>query len=104
PLGRLLAAKARAWAVIIGGLAATVFAVMSLSVPEATAGARLGAGLLVTVGAAGISFIAVAMASGGADLSDDTNTAVGPATIYAYLLVGGLFNFMLVEPGVVRIA
>ena len=100
PLGRLLAAKARAWALIIGGLAAVVFAVMSLSVPHASAAARLGAGVLVTLGAAGISFIAVAMASGGADLSDDTNTAVGPATIYAYLLVGGLFNLVLVEDAV----
>ena len=86
PLGRLLGAKARAWAVIIGGLAALVFAVLSLSVPDVSMAARLGAGLLVTAGAAGISFVAVAMASGGADLSDDTNTAVGPATIYAFLL------------------
>ena len=97
PLGRLLGAKARAWALIIGGLAAAVFAVMSLSVPHTSAAARLGAGVLVTLGAAGISFIAVAMASAGADLSDDTNTAVGPATIYSYLLVGGLFNLVLVE-------
>ena len=39
-----------------------------------------------------MSFLAVAMAGGGADLSDETSTAVGPATIYAYLFVGGLFN------------
>jgi len=104
PLGQLLGAKARAWALIMGGMAVVVFTVMSLSVPGASAAERIGSGLLVTAGAAGIAFIAVAMASGGADLSDDTNTAVGPATIYAYLLVGGLFNFMLVEPGVVRIA
>ena len=70
PLDRLLGAKARAWAIIIGGLAALVFAVLSLSVPDVSMAARLGAGLLVTAGAAGISFIAVAMASGGADLSD----------------------------------
>jgi hypothetical protein len=48
---------------------------------------RLAAGLLVTAGAAGMSFVAVAMASGGADLSDETNNAVGPSTIYAYLFV-----------------
>ena len=42
-----------------------------------------------------MSFVAVAMASGGADLSDDTGTAVGPATIYAFLGVGGLFNVLL---------
>jgi hypothetical protein len=101
PLGRLLGAKARAWALIMGGMAAAAFAVLSLSVPGVSVGARLGAGLLVTVGSAGVAFIAVAMASGGADLSDETNTAVGPGTIYAYLLVGGLFNLMLVEQGAV---
>jgi len=103
PLGRLLAAKARTWAIIIASLAALVFSVLSLSVPDVSLSARVGAGLLVTVGAAGIAFIAVAMASGGADLSDETNTAVGPATVYAYLLVGGLFNLVLVENAATRI-
>ena len=51
-----------------------------------------------------MSFIAVAMASGGADLSDETRTAVGPSTIYAYLLVGGLFNLVLVEDFPTRVA
>jgi hypothetical protein len=104
PLSQLLGAKARAWAVIVGGIAATVFAVMSLSVPNASVVERLGAGLLVTAGAAGMSFIAVAMASGGADLSDETSTAVGPSTIYSYLFVGGLFNLVLVEDGATRVA
>ena len=104
PLGSLLAAKARAWAVIVGGMAAVVFAVMSFSLGDVPVAARLGAGLLVTAGAAGMSFVAVAMASAGADLSDETGTAVGPATIYAYLFVGGLFNLVLVEDAVTRAA
>jgi hypothetical protein len=95
PLAKLLAAKARAWAIIVGGIAAVIFAVMSVSVPNTSIGARLAAGLLVTVGAAGMSFVAVAMASGGADLSDETTAAVGPSTIYAYMGVGGLFNVLL---------
>ena len=94
PLARLLAAKARAWAIIIGVIAAVIFAVMSVSVPNTSVGARLVAGLLVIVGAAGMSFVAVAMASGGADLSDETTAAVGPSTIYAYMGVGGLFNVL----------
>lgn len=97
PLGHLLAAKARAWAIIVGGIAALAFAILSVSVPHASVAERLAAGLLVTAGAAGMSFVAVAMASGGADLSDETNAAVGPATIYAYLFVGGLFNVVLLE-------
>jgi hypothetical protein len=35
------------------------------------------------------------VAAGGADLSDEQTTAVGPATIYAFLLVGGLYNLVL---------
>ena len=104
PLGDLLAAKARAWAVIVGGMAVVVFAVMSFSLNDVPIAARVGAGLLVTAGAAGMSFVAVAMASAGADLSDEAGTAVGPATIYAYLFVGGLYNLVLVENAVTRAA
>jgi hypothetical protein len=104
PLASLLAAKARAWAIIVGGIAALVFAVMSLSLHDVSIAERLGAGLLVTAGAAGMSFVAVAMASAGADLSDETGTAVGPATIYAYLFVGGLFNLVLLEGAATRLA
>jgi hypothetical protein len=97
PLASLLAAKARAWAIIVGGIAAAVFTIMSVSVPGVSVATRLAAGVLVTAGAAGMSFVAVAMASGGADLSDETNNAVGPSTIYAYLGVGALFNVVLIE-------
>jgi membrane protease YdiL (CAAX protease family) len=51
-----------------------------------------------------MSFVAVAMASGGADLSDETGSAVGPATIYAFLFVGALFNVVLVEDSLTRVA
>jgi hypothetical protein len=95
PLARLLAAKARAWAVVVAGAAAVVFTVLALVMPPTPLAPTLVAGLLVTAGAAAISFLAVAMASGGADLSDDQSAAVGPATIYAFLLVGGLYNLVL---------
>jgi len=95
PLARLLAAKARAWAVVVGGAAAVVFTVLVLVMPPAPFAETLVAGVLVTAGAAAISFLAVAMASGGADLSDDQSAAVGPTTIYAFLLVGGLYNLVL---------
>ena len=104
PLGSLLAAKARAWAVIVGSIAAVAFAVMSFSLNDVSIAARVGAGLLVTAGAAGMSFVAVAIASGGADLSDDTGTAVGPATIYAFMFVGGLFNVLLLGDTATRVA
>ena len=104
PLGHLLAGKARAWAIIIGAIAAAAFAVLSVSVPNVDLADRLVAGLLVTAGSAGMCFVAVAMASGGADLSDETNTAVGPGTVYAYLGVAGLFNVVLVGDAATRVA
>jgi hypothetical protein len=104
PLSRLLAAKARAWAVIVGGTAGVTCAVLSLAVPELSSLDRVGAVLLVTGCAAGACFLAVAMASGGADLSEEQRPAVGPGTIYAFLLVGGLFNFVLVAAPATRLA
>ena len=95
PLGRLLAAKARAWALIVGATAALVFTPLSFAMPAVSGLARLGAGLMVVGGAAAMSFLAVAMAASGADLSDEQRSAVGPGTIYSFLLVGGLYNFVL---------
>ena len=98
PLGKLFAAKARAWSVVVGGAAAFAFLPLALVMPSAGAG-RLGsvvvAGFLVVGGAVSMTFLAIAMAAGGADLSDEQTTAVGPATIYAFLLVGGLYNLVL---------
>jgi membrane protease YdiL (CAAX protease family) len=51
-----------------------------------------------------MSFLAVAMASSGADLSDEQNAAVGPGTIYGFILVGGLYNVVLVGEGATRVA
>ena len=95
PLARLFAAKARAWAVVVGGAAAFAFLPLALVMPPAPLGSVVIAGLLVVVGATSMTFLAIAMAAGGADLSDEQTTAVGPATIYAFLLVGGLYNLVL---------
>ncbi len=50
-----------------------------------------------------MTFLAVAMAAGGADLSDDQSTAVGPATIYEFMLVGGLYNLVLLGDRATRV-
>ncbi len=98
PLGKLFAAKARAWSVVVGGAAAFAFVPLALVMPPASLG-NIGsvvvAGVLVVGGAVSMTFLAIAMAAGGADLSDEQTTAVGPATIYAFLLVGGLYNLVL---------
>lgn len=95
PLGKLFAAKARAWSVVVGGAAAFAFLPLALVMPPAPVGSVVIAGLLVVGGAVSMTFLAIAMAAGGADLSDEQTTAVGPATIYAFLLVGGLYNLVL---------
>jgi hypothetical protein len=95
PLARLFAAKARAWSVVVGGAAAFAFVPLAVVMPPAPLGAVLTAGVLVLGGAVAMSFLAIAMAAGGADLSDEQTTAVGPATIYSFLLIGALYNLVL---------
>ncbi|HVV16220.1 MAG TPA: hypothetical protein VHH90_03380 [Polyangia bacterium] len=104
PLGRLLAAKARAWAAIVGATAAATFAALCFLMPAAPPSAVVVSGVLVAGGAVAMSFLAVAMSSGGADLSDDQSPAVGPGTVYAFLLVGGLYNLVLAGGAATRAA
>jgi hypothetical protein len=96
PLGKLFAAKARAWSVVVGGAAGFAFLPLAMVVPSTPLGSVVVAGLLVVGGAVSMTFLAIAMAAGGADLSDEQRTAVGPATIYGFLLVGGLYNLVLI--------
>ena len=49
-----------------------------------------------------MAFVAVGLACQAADLSDDARPAIGPATIYLFLLVGGLYNVVLAESGLER--
>ena len=95
PLGQLFAAKARAWSIVVGGAAAFAFVPLALVMPPAPVASVVVSGLLVVGGAVSMTFLAIAMAAGGADLSDEQTSAVGPATIYAFLLVGGLYNLVL---------
>jgi hypothetical protein len=102
PLGEMFAAKARAWSVIVGGTAAVVFVAFAAWLPDVPMVALLATAFLVVLGAVVMSFVAVAMAAGGADLADDHISAVGPTTIYSFVLVGGLYNLVLVETTPVR--
>jgi hypothetical protein len=95
PVGRLLAGKARAWSVVVGGTATIVYTGLSLGAPIPSFAAWLEGALLVVGGALGMTWLAVALAARAADLSDDQRPAIGPATIYTFLLVGGLYNVIL---------
>jgi hypothetical protein len=91
----LLAAKAKAWSVVIGGVALLAFAVLSLGTPGLTPGAWLGGAAGVVAGGVGATWLAIALAAGAADLSDEHRPAIGPVTIYTFMLVGGLYNAVL---------
>jgi hypothetical protein len=94
-VGRLLAAKARAWSVVVGAVALLVFSVLSAGAPVPGFGAWLDAALVVVGGAVGMTWLAIALAAGAADLSDEQRPAIGPGTIYAFLFVGGLYNVLI---------
>jgi hypothetical protein len=94
-VGRLLAAKAKAWSIVVGGTALVAFAGLSLGLPTFSAPDWLGGAFVVVGGAVGMTWLAVALAAGAADLSDEQRPAIGPATIYTFLFVGGLYNVVL---------
>jgi hypothetical protein len=91
----LLAAKAKAWSIVVGGTALLAFLVLSTGVPHLNLREWLVTGGDVVCGAVGVTWLAVALAAGAADLSDDQRPAIGPATIYRFMLVGGLYNVVL---------
>jgi hypothetical protein len=94
-VGRLLAAKARAWSVILAAMALATYGVMALGAPPTGTLALVDGALVVVGGAVAMTWLAVALAASAADLSDDARPAFGPATIYAYLFVGGLYNALI---------
>jgi hypothetical protein len=102
-VGRLLAEKAKAWSIVIGGMALSAFAVLSLGTPDLHVGAWLEAATTVVVGAIGMAWLAIALAAGAADLSDESRPAIGPATIYVFMLIGGLYNVVLASDAATRV-
>jgi hypothetical protein len=101
-LQRLFAWKAAFWSVIVGGTAALAFAVLvALSRAPVTASV-VASGALATGGAVLVSWLAVGLAAGAADLFDDGRSAIGAGTVYLFLLVAGLFNVVLAETGETR--
>jgi hypothetical protein len=63
----------------------------------------VGLGAFAVLGAVAASCLAVAMGSGTADFSDDARRALGPGTLYLFLVVAALFNVALLETGAVRL-
>lgn len=95
PLGRLMAAKAAAWALILAAIAATAYGTLAVRVPAAPPAEVARSGILVVGGAVAMTFLAVAFGGLAANLSSDARPALGPGTVYLFLAVGGLFNLVL---------
>jgi hypothetical protein len=69
-----------------------MFLPLALSVTHASMGALLATGALVVVAALLMTALAVALGCVVADLSDDHRSALGPGTVYLFLLLGGCLN------------
>ena len=97
PIERVMFAKVMAWAPLVGGAALSMFGalVWSLRGPMG-AGAVLGTGAQVLAGALATTVLAVGMGCLAADLSDglsdEQRGALGPGTVYLFLMLGGLLN------------
>jgi len=101
-LGRLMAAKARAWSLIVGAGGPG----LRWSFDRIAAGGRAGLrrhGASGGGGAVGMTWLAVALACHAADLSDDHRPALGPAAIYRFSAGGGLFNLVLAGDATTRV-
>ncbi|MDB4982500.1 MAG: family intrarane metalloprotease protein [Myxococcales bacterium] len=103
-MGRLLAAKAKAWSLVVGGTAFVAFATLSLGLPHVDAVDWLSAAAVVVAGAVAVTWLAIPLAAGAADLSDEQRPVIGPATIYTFLFIGGLYNVVVAGNGVQRAA
>ncbi len=102
-MGRLMAGKARAWSGILAAVAAVTFVGLVAGVPGATPGEVVGFGALVVGGIVGVACLAIAVACDTADLTDPQRAAVGPGTVYLFLLVSGLFNVVIAGEAEARV-
>ena len=95
---RILAAKARAWDAVLCVAAGALFAALFLAAgrpPDARV-AWLGIELVAAI--ALVVALAVGWGARAADLSDDQRPALGPGTVYLFMLLAGLFNVVLTAP------
>jgi len=92
---RVMRAKVAAWAPLVAGAALLMFGALAWSLrgPQGPdAAAVLMMGTLVVAGALATTVLAVGLGCLAADLSDEQRGALGPGTVYLFLLLGGLLN------------
>jgi hypothetical protein len=97
PFWRVLVQKTQAWALLVVGFAVLAFVVLGFHAagfaffsPEA-----FRVLLVVIVGALVVTALAVGIGCDAADLSAPGRSAIGPGTVYLFLIVSGLYNLGL---------
>lgn len=103
PIGRLMAGKAKAWAIVLGAVASIFFAIFAAGVPGARLGELAIFALLVAAGTVTMAFLAVAMGCDAADLSDDGAPAIRSSNAFVFFAIAGLYNVVLLGDGEARI-
>lgn len=100
PLSRLMWGKAKAWLCVIVGVGVVTYAAMIVFGGSPLADQAVWSTLvLVAAGSALLCVLAVGVGCNAADLSDEGRNALGPGTVYVFLMVAGLFNVALVREG-----
>jgi hypothetical protein len=101
PLGWIMWGKVKAWLFLIVGVGVLAFA----------ATIAIGGGFyfsdpalwktlaLVVTGSSMVCVLAVGAGCNAADLSDEGRNALGPGSVYVFLMVAGLFNLALMRDG-----
>jgi len=98
-VGRIMRAKALAWIAIVGGAALALYAALAVSLRGRSPAELVATGVLVVGAAITTTILAVGLGCAVADLTDDQRPALGPGSVYLFLLLGGLMNVVFWAAG-----
>ncbi len=98
-VGRIMRAKTIAWLAIVGGAALALYAALALSLRGRSLAELVATGMLVGGAAVTTTLLAVGLGCAVADLTDDQRPALGPGSVYLFLLLGGLMNVVFWAAG-----
>ena len=101
PLQQIMWGKVKAWLWVIVGVGVVAFVATvavggSLVLNDPVLWRTFA---LVVAGSALVCTLAIGVGCSAADLSDEGRNALGPASVYVFLLVAGLFNVSLLRDG-----
>jgi len=97
PIWKILVQKTLAWSLLVVGFAVLAFVVLGLHAAGLAFFSTEALRVLLTVilGAVVVTALAVGLGCDAADLSAPGRSAIGPGTVYLFLIVSGLYNLGL---------